>query len=257
MYLLYVDESGHPTSWTEYRSFILGGVAVHEGHVMRLARAMDDVQRRYFPDVSYVIELHAQHMAKGKGRWRKVPRNLREQMIEDVYEIVAQAHYPGLILFSVVVDISFVGYQPSAYENAFEHIVDMFDLFLIKNYKEQNNPQKGLMIFDETRLQGNIQELLIRARSSKDVFEKEIYNILDVPLFTSSKITRLLQLADFCSYAIFQHYQNNNSRHFDIIQDRFYRDRQGDLQGLRHLIGGRDSRCDCGATHVLGQEENA
>jgi hypothetical protein len=59
MYLFYVDESGVPTGWQQQDSFVLAGIAVHEGQVWRLSRQVDDIQSHHFPEISVPIELHA------------------------------------------------------------------------------------------------------------------------------------------------------------------------------------------------------
>jgi hypothetical protein len=57
----------------------------------------------------------------------------------------------------------------------------------------------------------------------------------EVPLFLDSKASRLIQLADMVAYSIFQHYENQDDRFFDIIKTRFDQD-AGQLHGLYEKI---------------------
>ncbi len=40
MYVLYLDESGDYANWSENNSFVLSGVAIHEGQIGTLSRAL-------------------------------------------------------------------------------------------------------------------------------------------------------------------------------------------------------------------------
>ncbi len=46
MHILYLDESGGPYSWNVQKNFVLGGVAIHEGQIYNLTKAMNDLQEK-------------------------------------------------------------------------------------------------------------------------------------------------------------------------------------------------------------------
>jgi len=78
MYILYVDESGDPNSWTDQNHYVLGGLAVHEGQVRHLAEQFSGIQNVYFPEISLPIPFHATEIAAGRGRFRHLMPIKRE-----------------------------------------------------------------------------------------------------------------------------------------------------------------------------------
>lgn len=93
--------------------------------------------------------------------------------------------------------------------------------------------QRGLMIFDQSRHEKTVQALLTQYRTTGASFGK-IRRLAEVPLFTDSKITRMLQLADFVAYAIYKRYESGFAQFFDTILPRFY-ESGGKIHGLVHL----------------------
>jgi hypothetical protein len=85
MYLLYLDESGGPNSWSVQKHFVLGGVAVHEGQVHILAQKLNTIQKHYFPRISIPIPFHATDIREGIGHFRSLQRDIRDEILEKVY----------------------------------------------------------------------------------------------------------------------------------------------------------------------------
>ena len=50
-----------------------------------------------------------------------------------------------------------------------------------------------------------------------------IHNIVDIPYFSASQDTRMLQLADFCVYAVYRYYEKDNPVYLNKILPRFDR----------------------------------
>ena len=48
-----------------------------------------------------------------------------------------------------------------------------------------------------------------------------VRNLSEVPLFLDSKASRLVQLADLISFALYRLYERNDYRFFNIIKNRF------------------------------------
>ena len=68
-------------------------------------------------------------------------------------------------------------------------------------------------------------------------------NLADVPLFTRSARTRLLQAADLVVNAVYGEYEKSLGRDFKTLLPKF--DREGDrLHGLTHLSGSA-ATCMC------------
>lgn len=235
MYLLYLDESGDPYSWDEYNTFVLGGVAVFEGELNKLADSLDELQKRSFPSISIPLNFHASHIHNGKDRFRRMSRKHRAQLMLEIYSIIADVKWPGLVLFAAAIDASWVEPGKDACTGAFEEICRMFNGFLIRQF-QRGTPNKGLLIVDPSGRETRYRECIADYRAHGTSWGY-IGNIVDIPYFAHSKETRMMQLADFCAYAVFLHYERGNSEFFNVIQPRFEKMERGGIYGLSHLTG--------------------
>ncbi|MEP7244687.1 MAG: DUF3800 domain-containing protein [Gammaproteobacteria bacterium] len=89
MYLLYLDESGNENGPAD-RFFVLGGIALFERQIYFLAKAIDAVQEKYFPDHP-PITFHASEIRSGREFWRKVPAQMRHRILTDLCDAIASA----------------------------------------------------------------------------------------------------------------------------------------------------------------------
>jgi len=233
VYLLYLDESGDPYSWDIYDTFVLGGVAIFEGELNKLADSLDGIQKRFFPNISIPLNLHASHIYNGKGRFRKMSRKNRAQLMREVYSIIADVKWPGLVTFATAIDVSWVEPGKDACTGAFEEICRMFNGFLIRQY-QAGYPAKGLLIVDPSGRETRYRECIADYRAHGTSWGY-IGNIVDIPYFAGSKETRMMQLADFCAYAVFLHYERGIDDFFDMIYPQFEKKKDGTLCGLSHI----------------------
>lgn len=100
------------------------------------------------------------------------------------------------------------------------------------------------MIFDESNHKKTLHALLEQYRKTGASFGK-IGHLAEIPLFTDSRLTRMMQLADFVAYAVFRRYEHGDSSYLDIILPKFQQS-GGKLHGLMHLNANRDG-CYCPA----------
>ena len=128
-------------------------------------------------------------------------------------------------------------------EKCFEQITSRFDQYLSRLHNQENT-QRGLLIMDESKYQRRLRTLLAHYRTAGHRWGR-LRNFADVPFFSDSKATRLLQLADLVSWAIFRRYERGDTRHLDRIINRFDSE-GGPLHGLIHLIGSHRT-CMCPA----------
>ncbi|MBN2238948.1 MAG: DUF3800 domain-containing protein [Dehalococcoidales bacterium] len=235
MYLLYLDESGTHDS----KYFTLCGVVVFEKRTYWLSSAIDQIQKKYLPEIEEAVEFHVSSIRAGKGKpWEDIDKDTRFHIIEDVYDIIRQDQ---LILFSSAVEKSWLDDQKDAYTWAFEGIVNRFDRFLRDKYKDEGQPQRGIIIIAESQYKNKLEQFSKKIRQFGTVWG-EAYNLAEIPLFTSASNSRLLQVADFCVNAIFGRYESGYSKQFDKIAHQFY-ENDGLLRGLSHYT--RDTRCMC------------
>lgn len=264
MYLLFVDESG--THGANAHAFVLGGVAIHEDDTARLQRALDDRVIEHLGRVPVNLEeyeLHAGEMRNAKrptghssaraSVWASIPRHDRLTLLDAGYDLLSQfkPQNPALPLwtFGVVLDSHFRhGELPIKREQfAYEVLLNKFDLMLKNLRDEQHLPNRGLVVHDRHVVaEADIQSWVTGWRAAAgDV--GQLRNLADVPLFTDSRATRLLQVADLVAYALYRRYAPSpDSQYLERIWPKFHRDFGGQLQGLVHFTPdfGRGT-CQC------------
>ena len=135
MYLFYIDESGIPRGWDSQDNFVLGGVAIHEGQIRSLSEGLNNVQGRFFPDISVPIEFHAQHLSSGKGRYRKMTHQQRTDILNSTYDVIVNARFPNLIVFITAIHVSAVTSHSQALRDCLEDICERFNTFLVRIWK--------------------------------------------------------------------------------------------------------------------------
>lgn len=109
----------------------------------------------------------------------------------------------------------------------------MFNGFLIRQY-QAGYPAKGLLIVDPSGRETRYRECIADYRAHGTSWGY-IGNIVDIPYFAGSKETRMMQLADFCTYAVFLHYERGIDDFFDMIYPQFEKKKDGTLYGLGHI----------------------
>ena len=149
MYLLYLDESGNENDPND-RYFVLGGVALFERQTYFLSQSLDQVQEKFFPN-HQPIPFHASEMRSGKDLWRKITPEIRRKILGEVGQAIIRSPARGRVLFAAAVEKSRTLWGEAAVEKATEEICRRFDIFLQRQYHENQNPQRGLIIFSEGR----------------------------------------------------------------------------------------------------------
>ncbi len=138
----------------------------------------------------------------------------------------------GRQLIAPVLDFSF-----ARLSTAFENFLRRFF------FHPEKDQQRGLMIFDHASYEDKLT-LLMNSFKQYGTGFTEIKNIVDAPAFASSQASRLLQLADFVSHALFRRYEFGDAEFFDIIAPRFDQ-KDGIFYGLAHYTN--DRLCTCPA----------
>lgn len=221
MYLLFVDESGtHGAS----PAFVLGGLAIHESDAPKLQARLEHLVGIVVPKGrGDEFELHASEMrnAKKPGRgqastWTEIPRQKRLDMLNDAYaELVdfqpSDARLP-LILFAVVLDSRFqAGKTQSERERfAYEVLLNKFDVMLKRISSTSDLKNYGLVIHDRRVVERDVQAWTAGWRVAAGAIGR-LNNFADVPLFSDSRASRLIQAADLVSYAVFRRYSSSST----------------------------------------------
>jgi hypothetical protein len=247
MYLLYVDESGDPNNPKD-NHFVLGGVAVFERQIYHLSEALNQLQQQFFPTITEPIEFHASDIyRRNSAPWHSLPKDKCQEIVQSVYRVISESHEVGVVLFSVVIDRGFQNVGDLV-GRAFEELCNRFDLYLTRLHKE-GNEQRGLMILDNSRYEDRLKQLLVTYRATGTRFGT-VYNLPECPVFTASHTTRMLQLADFCSWAVFRRYERGDTSNLDKIISKFDTT-DSIIHGLVHLTTDRTCTCTYCLTRKL------
>lgn len=242
MYLLYLDESGDTGNWQEQSNFVIAGIAVYEFYLDTLSNRLKGVQHKYFPQMAFPIVFHATDIRSGKGIFRTLSPERREELLGDLYSIIHEIRFPNAAVFGADIGVEAAKNPYQDRSSIFEEVISGFNSFLVIQRRIQLE-HKGLVIIDKYR-EEQYKELL-------DAFQEQgtkygyVANIVDIPYFARCRDTPMLQIADLCAYAIFRYYEKQDDKYFSQVLPRLYRTPEGKLFGLKHITTNR--KCECPA----------
>lgn len=208
MHLLYVDESGSVTDASQ-KYFVLAGVSVFERTTHWIEKSLDEIANKIAPECPQDLELHGSPMRSGKGVWRKFDLATREALIVEALSNGVLRQAKGVRLFGCAVEKSALSGKDPVHV-CFEQLARRFDLFLQRCHTKHNDPQRGLMLFDESGTEQRLQTLAREFKHKGHSYGKT-HNYAEVPVFLNSRATRLIQLADLVAYSIFRHFEHGDS----------------------------------------------
>ncbi len=241
MHLLYLDESGS----TDAMHFVVAGLIVHWRNVEPLKTSVERIVADRLPEATD-IEIHAGQMRTGRRRWSRFPRSVRNLITDDVVSLLLeQSHiveHP-LTLVAVVTDRS-PGQGLELYEQAYSALFEICD----QRIQPGREPAGILAIADNTRLEPVIQGLVTPGpgQMSDDHASRGAFtHLLEPPLFIDSRLSRLVQLADFAAHWLYRAYEHDDHSILNQILSAFSSN-GGAVNSLVHLSG--DYRtCTCAA----------
>lgn len=244
MHLLYLDESGaHSAS----ENLVVGGVAIFERATYWLKQDLEAVAKKYFGDQHIEVEIHASKLRVPEGAdvaepYNRISGTGRRAMLSECYDALARS--PHTNLFATVVRKSGIG-DRDPYEVAFEDLVSRFDLMLARLHA-MGDTQRGLVIVAESSYRDRLETLGDRILREGTQWS-QTHNLTDIPFFTPASRTRLLQVADLVTNAVWGNYEKGLARDFQHLLPRFNREGER-LHGLTH-IGVRALDCWCPACY--------
>ncbi len=226
MHLLYLDDSGSTENPNE-QYLVLGGICVHERQVQYFTQELDKIADRLIPGKPETVEFHASVIFSGRELpWKSMKeKGERRDVIKEVLAVLPNSSDGARAFATVVHKASFPGRH--AMEMAFEDVCSRFDKFL------RRVDSKGLIILDESAHATRLQELAHQFRKLGTQW-KVIRNVIEAPLFVTSRAFRCVQLADHIAYAVFRRYEAKDATYFDVFANCFDRDRKV-VHGLSHL----------------------
>lgn len=241
MYLLYLDESGNPDD-PQDRHFVLAGAAVHETQTHWLSTELDRLQAQYFPGLP-PITFHATEIRSGKGGfWRSQEKDRRDSLLLDIAQKIKDTR-KQVALFAAVVEKNQDVYGEGAIRLALDEICGRFDIFLKRQFHENNDPQRGLLVFSDSSYKKNAK-VWVREFKERGTRLGILKNLSDIPYFATPAETRMLQVADFVAHAFFQLYERRNPTLAAPLLSKVDQ-KDGILHGLVHVSKARGNTCEC------------
>ena len=237
MYLLYLDESGTQLS---ARHFVLAGVSVYETSVYWATDQLDHIQKDYFPDFEGSVFFHAASLRVKDGAtipppFDKLDQSTRFELLDQLYEVAFGIHGA---FFAVVVEKLYLNEDEDPYERALEQILSRFDQFLGRMYRERGQRDKGLIVIADSNYRERL-EVVARQLAAEGTQWGELRGIVDIPFFTLSKNSRLLQIADLIANTVYGRYESSHAGQFDKMLPKFDQDDSNRMHGLLHLTSSR------------------
>ncbi|MBY4638032.1 DUF3800 domain-containing protein [Sphingopyxis sp. XHP0097] len=163
----------------------------------------------------------------------------RKKLIEDIAEVFSKWDFA--FLFAEAIDKLHMDPQKtgrSVSEQAFEQLVTRFETFLAKDCPSEC---LGVLIHDNNETVARKHTELMRHFHKDGTLWSSIGRIAETPLFVDSRLTRMVQVADLCSYAIRRYVENSEEALFGKIFKRAH-SFNGKAVGVRHFTGS----CECG-----------
>ena len=150
-------------------------------------------------------------------------------------------------MFAVAVEKSKTIYGEAAVEKATEEICRRFDIYLQRHYHNNNDAQRGLLIFSEGRFDARAKAW-VRGFREKGTKWGAINNLADIPYFASMRDSRLLQLADLIAHATWLMYERGDATLFKQLV-KSVDAQEGVLHGLSHVKAEPKAACECPVCH--------
>lgn len=171
-------------------------------------------------------------------------RNDRQKLLQDVARCVGNWGFARL--FAECIDKTHFDPSKSKQsidEQAFEQIVSRFEQFLVKtDHSDENQSDNyGLLVHDNNQTVAKKHTAQMRKFLIDGTLWTDVEKLIETPLFVDSELTRMVQVADLCSYALRRYLENGEEELFNHIFKRADRAR-GTVVGVRHFS---DLSCKC------------
>lgn len=132
-------------------------------------------------------------------------RDERRELVLEIAHCVSKWDF-AVLFFEAIDKLHFdpVRTNRSVGEQAFEQLVSRFEQFL----RRAKHPMHGLLVHDNNQTVARKHTDMMRQFHSQGTLWSKVERINETPLFVDSRLTRLVQIADLCSYAIRRYVEN-------------------------------------------------
>jgi hypothetical protein len=269
MYVLALDESG---THAGAPVLLIGGIAVHEADIRPLEEALHAVVAGHLGPLGLsqpasAFEVHATDLkspSRGKAArppypataaspWLNVPAPVRLAVFTDVYSTLGtyqalDPQFPVKVLAGVVDRKGHRRQGPrQAESSAYDHVLHRFDEMLQRSATDARSvPQRGMVVHDRrdsVDARGNERRIQADAERWRRT-GKRLDRLLQLPIFTDSRASRLVQAADLVAYALWRYYSAGDDGYAQHIWPLVDRTEKGELSGVLHATPGF-AACPC------------
>ncbi len=135
-------------------------------------------------------------------------------------------------------------------EQAFEQVISRFQQYLSALSLAGATPQStlALLVHDNNQSVAKKHTDLMRQFHKSGTLWTTVDNIIETPLFVDSSLTRMVQLADLCAYALRRYVENGDTDLFHRVFARADR-AKGKTVGVRHFAG-LSCQCEICLAHI-------
>lgn len=217
MLILYLDASGDPGQFTgkNSRYYVLAGLACKPEISHQTTTQVQRVLAKYFSgSLPAPRELHYSRLIQKKFPYNKMDA---KSLADDIFGIIVGM---DCVLFSMVLNkelhwLKYVRPWPPE-EHMLEAMANRFQWFL------ERKGEVGILVADSAGAPSDKALLGVFEKYKAEGTQfKQLRNIVDTVFFTPSHTSTMLQLVDFCAYAVFSKYERGKDERFREIQPKF------------------------------------
>ena len=226
---LYLDSAGDP-GWpppfgkSKLQWYVVAGVALTPEADLHAYEETDKILKKYIPSTEWhspKFELCYHDLIRGKGIYSTLSHPQRLSMANEVFDLLLNLEP---VLFATAINKLRLKqrYGANAYPPkslSIRATIHRFAMFL----KRKNMVGSVIMDEEEYRKDRKLQlmvrtfkrkGIIIRGWAYQPIYVEKIDRVLNTINFTPSVTTPGIQLADFCSRSVWQHFERGKSRRF-------------------------------------------
>ncbi len=201
---------------------------------------------------THLLQLQKQqrnrHYKQSKKNYKKteayvhLTRSERTTLVHEVADCISKWGFARL--FAECIDKIYLESLPNGQdvgEQAFEQLVSRFEQYLENINKGQSQKIFGILVHDNNQTIARKHTDQMMNFHSSGTLWTDISHIIETPLFVDSQLTRMVQVADLCSYALRRYVENGEGDLFGRVFVRADR-RHGKAVGVRHFC---EHTCTC------------
>lgn len=134
-------------------------------------------------------------------------------------------------------------------DQAFEQVISRFEQYLQRTPESSSGHKSyGLLVHDNNQTVSKKHTEMMKRFHRTGTLWTNIERIIETPLFVDSRLTRLVQVADLCSYSLRRYVERGDDDLFQRIfqrADRF----KGSAVGVRHYTAPQGCSCEICRQH--------